>query len=241
MTETDQFVPVHQFFSQKLTLKDQITEYANKSAEQYDCYVTDIKVISRIEKIQLFVSRQDLKALSMTECANINRDFCKLLDIYLPKVREKFNIEVSSAGLDRSLKTYNEFKHAIGARVSITYMFNDQQNHDFCIISDSDNESIELLKEHQIIKFLKNPTCLNALQIFAKSIQQKIEKKTDYMECVAILLKLLKTLETEGNDQNDLTVAFLKNPEYSALIKQFISPFRAKYDKILKVRLAPLL
>lgn len=223
---------VQDHFQARITLKDQILEHAELVAKEFLCYITDIKVISRIEKVQLYIARNDLQPVGMHECSKINSEFCKLLDIYLPKVREKFNIEVISAGLDRVIRTNEEFNHALSKRMHITHILNDQQFYNTFYLLQVTEDNMILIQESTLIKTLENK---EAIQLFSKLLSatnQQLNKKTKSSKVLETYVRVLSQLLNNNEQKIDQEI-------FNKLINlcKFTTIPR---NALIKVKLAPL-
>ncbi len=68
--------------------------------------------------LRLFIFSGD--GVTLDDCARVSREVSDFLDT-ADIIEERFNLEVSSLGLDRPLLTIRDFERRIGERVKITY------------------------------------------------------------------------------------------------------------------------
>jgi len=66
--------------------------------------------------LRVYISSKD--GINLDQCAQVSRMVSPLLDIEEP-MRGKYNLEVSSPGIERKLKTLHHFKCSIGSDVKI--------------------------------------------------------------------------------------------------------------------------
>ena len=70
----------------------------------------------KVNILRVYVSHKD--GVNLDKCAHVSRMISPLLDINEP-MHGKYNLEVSSPGIERKLKTLNHFKCSIGSDVKI--------------------------------------------------------------------------------------------------------------------------
>jgi ribosome maturation factor RimP len=66
--------------------------------------------------LRIYITSKD--GISLEKCTEVSRMISPLLDIHEPFSGE-YNLEVSSPGIERKLKTLNHFKSSIGEKVKI--------------------------------------------------------------------------------------------------------------------------
>ena len=66
-----------------------------------------------------------VEAVSTERCAVINREICEIIDLE-ESMSEKYRLDVSSPGIDRSLKYIEQFPKNIGRQFEIKYKLNDK-------------------------------------------------------------------------------------------------------------------
>jgi len=218
---------VFSFFNElpkKLTLKEQIKDHAEEIAKQNNCQIIDIKVISKIEKLQLYICKIDGSFVSLDDCANVSNSFCALLDVHFPQVRERFNIEIISAGLDRVLKA-PDYNHGVQKRCAMTYI-NDanKQMYEFVYIVETNDDEAVFLKEEIIKQNVKNKSFMKFIKELGELLKYDAELDVKF---------ICQLLHADS-------VAKVNNFPQLQQIQNLLQPFKLKYDRILKVRLAPL-
>ena len=70
----------------------------------------------KVNILRVYISHKD--GVNLDKCAHVSRMISPLLDIEEP-MHGKYNLEVSSPGIERKLKTLNHFKCSIGSDVKI--------------------------------------------------------------------------------------------------------------------------
>ena len=70
----------------------------------------------KVNILRVYISHKD--GVNLDKCAHVSRMISPLLDIEEP-MNGKYNLEVSSPGIERKLKTLNHFKCSIGSDVKI--------------------------------------------------------------------------------------------------------------------------
>jgi len=66
--------------------------------------------------LRVYITSKD--GVNLDQCAHVSRMISPLLDIHLP-MNGKYNLEVSSPGIERKLKTYHHFSCSIGSDLKI--------------------------------------------------------------------------------------------------------------------------
>ncbi|MEA3553353.1 MAG: ribosome maturation factor RimP [Campylobacterota bacterium] len=70
----------------------------------------------KVNILRVYISHKD--GVNLDQCAHVSRMISPLLDIDEP-MNGKYNLEVSSPGIERKLKTLNHFKCSIGSDVKV--------------------------------------------------------------------------------------------------------------------------
>ena len=70
----------------------------------------------KVNILRVYISHKD--GVNLDKCAHVSRMISPLLDIQEP-MYGKYNLEVSSPGIERKLKTLHHFKCSIGSDVKI--------------------------------------------------------------------------------------------------------------------------
>jgi len=94
--------------------EERIYEIVKKEAELLGLEICEIKFNRKAERLKVVVDKEG--GVNVEECAGLNR---KLLDAFQGPDYLNVNIVVSSPGLDRPLKTLDEFRRKISFTVVI--------------------------------------------------------------------------------------------------------------------------
>ncbi|MEA2017268.1 MAG: ribosome maturation factor RimP [Campylobacterota bacterium] len=70
----------------------------------------------KVNILRVYISHKD--GVNLDKCAHVSRMISPLLDIEEP-IHGKYNLEVSSPGIERKLKTLHHFKCSIGSDVKV--------------------------------------------------------------------------------------------------------------------------
>ena len=70
----------------------------------------------KVNILRVYISHKD--GVNLDKCAHVSRMISPLLDVIEP-MNGKYNLEVSSPGIERKLKTLNHFKCSIGSDVKV--------------------------------------------------------------------------------------------------------------------------
>ena len=101
------------------TAVGEITSLVMPILQEMDLELVD--VLYRRERsgwvLRLVIDRED--GVSLDDCAAVSREVSHLLDIE-DILEQAYNLEVSSPGLDRPLKSVNDFKRFAGRKAKVT-------------------------------------------------------------------------------------------------------------------------
>ncbi len=67
---------------------------------------------------RIFIQKKDGESVNLDECATINRIISPIFDVEY-NTNDAYFLEVSSPGIERSLKTPEHFKHSVGEIVKL--------------------------------------------------------------------------------------------------------------------------
>jgi ribosome maturation factor RimP len=81
-----------------------------------DLYDIQTTKEDKVNILRVYISHKD--GVNLDKCAHVSRMISPLLDIQEP-MNGKYNLEVSSPGIERKLKTLNHFKCSIGCDIKI--------------------------------------------------------------------------------------------------------------------------
>ncbi|MCL2567015.1 MAG: ribosome maturation factor RimP [Alphaproteobacteria bacterium] len=101
------------------TLKQKILDLAYPVSESLGFTIVDIKVFGK-EKItlQIFLEKAEGNPVSIDDCAKFSREFAVIMDVN-NLIENRYNLEVSSAGIDRKLAKLEDFQRFIGNNVLV--------------------------------------------------------------------------------------------------------------------------
>lgn len=68
--------------------------------------------------LQIMIERKDLEPITLEDCTSVSRQVSALLDVEDP-IKDEYNLEVSSPGLDRPLTKLVDYERFAGERAKI--------------------------------------------------------------------------------------------------------------------------
>ena len=98
------------------TLEQKLQELLQGSVEDLGCELWGIECqrVGRYLTVRLFIDKEG--GVTVEDCANVSRQVSAVLDVEDP-IADKYNLEVSSPGLDRPLFTLNQFERYLGQEI----------------------------------------------------------------------------------------------------------------------------
>ncbi len=95
-----------------------LREEVKKVVEDHDAQLYDEEVVSEDGRTlyRVYVTKEG--GVDLDLCADISRDLSPMLDVY-PPVSGQYNLEVSSPGVERTLKTPEHFEKSVGEKVNL--------------------------------------------------------------------------------------------------------------------------
>ena len=98
------------------TLEQKLQELVQGSVEDLGCELWGIECqrVSRYLTVRLFIDKEG--GVTVEDCADVSRQVSAVLDVEDP-IADKYNLEVSSPGLDRPLFTLNQFERYLGQEI----------------------------------------------------------------------------------------------------------------------------
>lgn len=98
------------------TLEQKLQELVQGSVEDLGCELWGIECqrVSRYLTVCLFIDKEG--GVTVEDCADVSRQVSAVLDVEDP-IADKYNLEVSSPGLDRPLFTLNQFERYLGQEI----------------------------------------------------------------------------------------------------------------------------
>ncbi|MDU8924414.1 ribosome maturation factor RimP [Pasteurellaceae bacterium LIM206] len=100
------------------TLEQNLHTMLQGSVEDLGCELWGIECqrAGRFMTVRLFIDKEG--GVTVDDCADVSRQVSAVLDVEDP-IAEKYNLEVSSPGLDRPLFTPAQFERFIGQNISV--------------------------------------------------------------------------------------------------------------------------
>jgi len=98
------------------TLVQKLQDLVQGSVEDLGCELWGIECqrVGRYLTVRLFIDKES--GVSVEDCADVSRQVSAVLDVEDP-IADKYNLEVSSPGLDRPLFTLNQFERYLGQEI----------------------------------------------------------------------------------------------------------------------------
>ena len=100
------------------TLEQNLQEMLQGTVEDLGCELWGIECqrAGRFMTVRLFIDKEG--GVTVDDCADVSRQVSAILDVEDP-IADKYNLEVSSPGLDRPLFTLLQFERYIGQDISV--------------------------------------------------------------------------------------------------------------------------
>ncbi|OOF59241.1 ribosome maturation factor RimP [Rodentibacter myodis] len=100
------------------TLEQKLQEMLQGAVEDLGCELWGIECqrTGRFMTVRLFIDKEG--GVTVDDCADVSRQVSAILDVEDP-IADKYNLEVSSPGLDRPLFTLAQFERYIGQDIVI--------------------------------------------------------------------------------------------------------------------------
>ena len=100
------------------TLEQNLQEMLQGAVEDLGCELWGIECqrTGRFMTVRLFIDKEG--GVTVDDCADVSRQVSAILDVEDP-IADKYNLEVSSPGLDRPLFTLPQFERYIGQDISV--------------------------------------------------------------------------------------------------------------------------
>ncbi|MCL2154811.1 MAG: hypothetical protein FWH53_04020 [Leptospirales bacterium] len=126
-------------------LKDDIISIINKAAENSGYLIYEAFVFLKGENTKLIVKIDSQGVISHNDCEIYSKELSLLLDEsgLLPN----YFLEISSPGTKRKIRDIEEFIRFKNAPVKVVYSFGEQQRAAKGILSEIDENGIEILEE----------------------------------------------------------------------------------------------
>ena len=100
------------------TLEQNLQEMLQGTVEDLGCELWGIECqrAGRFMTVRLFIDKEG--GVTVDDCADVSRQVSAILDVEDP-IADKYNLEVSSPGLDRPLFTLLQFERYIGQDIAV--------------------------------------------------------------------------------------------------------------------------
>jgi ribosome maturation factor RimP len=93
--------------------KEKVRNLASQVAEREGCFIYDVEFQGRI--LRVFIDKEG--GAGIEDCSNVSKGLNLLLDVEDPVPGGAYNLEVSTPGLDRSLKQVWHFEKVQGKKI----------------------------------------------------------------------------------------------------------------------------
>lgn len=100
------------------TLEQNLQEMLQDAVKDLGCELWGIECqrMGRFMTVRLFIDKEG--GVTVDDCADVSRQVSAILDVEDP-IADKYNLEVSSPGLDRPLFTLPQFERYIGQDIAV--------------------------------------------------------------------------------------------------------------------------
>lgn len=100
------------------TLEQNLREMLQDAVKDLGCELWGIECqrVGRFMTVRLFIDKEG--GVTVDDCADVSRQVSAILDVEDP-IADKYNLEVSSPGLDRPLFTLPQFERYIGQDIAV--------------------------------------------------------------------------------------------------------------------------
>ncbi|MDO4430590.1 MAG: ribosome maturation factor RimP [Lonepinella koalarum] len=99
-------------------LEQKLAELLQDSVADLGCELWGVECqrVGRFMTVRLFIDKEG--GVTVDDCADVSRQVSAVLDVEDP-IADKYNLEVSSPGLDRPLFTLAQFERYIGKEIAV--------------------------------------------------------------------------------------------------------------------------
>ncbi|VGM96673.1 Ribosome maturation factor RimP [uncultured Avibacterium sp.] len=100
------------------TLEEKLSDLLKGSIEDLGCELWGIECqrVGRFLTVRLYIDKEG--GVSIDDCADVSRQVSAILDVEDP-ISDKYNLEVSSPGVDRPLFTLEQYQRYIGEEIVV--------------------------------------------------------------------------------------------------------------------------
>ena len=99
-----------------MTVIEKITEILKGVATTYNLDIVQVTYAKRV--LQILVEHADLSPVTIDECEVASKAFSASLDVE-DVIKERYMLEVSSAGMDRPLVTIDDYIRFVGRKIKL--------------------------------------------------------------------------------------------------------------------------
>lgn len=101
--------------------REKVERMAREVAEREGCEIYDVELVGGggSRALRVFIDKADGAGVSIDDCSNVSRGLNLLLDVEDVIPGGAYNLEVSSPGLERPLRTPVHFRRAAGSRAFV--------------------------------------------------------------------------------------------------------------------------
>jgi ribosome maturation factor RimP len=119
--ESTDETPIDDVEGESLGWREKVLKMATEVAARESCEIYDFEFVGAggSRALRVYIDKIGEGGVSIEDCSNVSRGLNLLLDVDDVIPGGAYNLEVSSPGLERSLRTAAHFKRAIGKRVQI--------------------------------------------------------------------------------------------------------------------------
>ncbi|WP_295147913.1 ribosome maturation factor RimP [uncultured Peptoniphilus sp.] len=133
----------------KKELKREIYPLAEEVAEELGYEIVDIEFQngSKHDLLSIFIYKKD--GIDLDDCTEMSRSLEKKLD-NLEALKNPYYLEISSPGLDRPLKTKDDYRRNVGNEVDVKLYAQIDGQKEFSFVLDKyDDENIYFMKDEK--------------------------------------------------------------------------------------------
>ena len=125
--------------------KDRIIRAVQETADELEYMVYEASVVLRGENSRVIVKIDHLRGISHQDCEMFSRSLARRLDSM--DVLPNYSLEISSPGLDRKIRTVEEYRRFTGAPVKIVFHDGDMKKAIKGTISAVSKDSVDIQSE----------------------------------------------------------------------------------------------
>ena len=130
---------------------EKITEFILPILESLKIELVDIYLMGRMgnQVLRVFVDKDE--GITLDHCAKVSREISDIIEIE-DLIPGRYRIEVSSPGIDRPLKSYNDFRRNLNRNVKLEYIKEKNERETISgIINEVDSTSVKIMSGQEII------------------------------------------------------------------------------------------